>query len=282
MGEGAMAPSPFSWHFHLELVQPKSLVVCPYIPPPDKMSDQQISLFDFGGLDAAPPATPVKTTSKKTAPTPEPVAAFDPDRIPTSAKVPIPAGTYDSMEAMKAHCGSCQRCDLGSTRTNPVIGRGNPKAKLMIIGEGPGENEDLTGLPFVGKAGQLLDKILESVGLTEADLFICNVVKCRPPENRKPTQQEIDACHPYLLEQIRMVNPPLILLAGGSAVIGLLGDKTGITKIRGTWREWEGRQCMPVFHPSYLLRNQSKEKGSPKWLMWQDIQEVKRRLEELD
>ncbi len=253
------------------------------------MSDQQFSLFDTDTFEPAVPVTPdapakvlAKAKTPAKAPAVETTTPFDEAKIPTSATVPIPAGTYDSMEAMKVHCSSCERCGLGSTRTNAVVGRGNPQAKLMIIGEGPGENEDLSGLPFVGKAGQLLDKVLESVGLTDSDLYICNVVKCRPPDNRKPTNTEIDACHPYLMEQIRLVNPPLILLAGGSAVIGLLGDKTGITKIRGTWREWQGRQCMPVFHPSYLLRNPSKEKGSPKWLMWQDIQEVRRKLDELE
>ncbi|NJN49171.1 MAG: uracil-DNA glycosylase, partial [Alkalinema sp. RL_2_19] len=179
-------------------------------------------------------------------------------------------------------CNQCHRCGLTGTRTHAVISRGNPQAKLMIIGEGPGENEDLTGKPFVGKAGQLLDKILASVKLTEADVLICNIVKCRPPNNRKPHKTEMAACRPYLLEQIRMVDPPIILLAGASAIEGLTEEKgVKITKIRGEWREWEGRQCMPVFHPSYLLRNPSKEKGSPKWLMWQDIQAVKRKLDEI-
>lgn len=206
---------------------------------------------------------------------------FDPDLIPTNAKVPIPPGTYTSMEEISLHCNQCHRCDLGATRTYAVVGRGSPQAPIMIIGEGPGQNEDETGLPFVGKAGQLLDKILESVKLGEADVFICNIVKCRPPGNRTPTQEEMDACRPYLLEQIRMVNPPIILLAGASAVRGLIGDKRGITKIRGEWLEWEGRLCMPVFHPAYLLRNPSREKGSPKWLMWQDIQTVRTKLDEM-
>lgn len=206
---------------------------------------------------------------------------FDPDLIPTNAKVPIPPGTYTSMEEISLHCNQCHRCDLGAERKNAVVGRGSPQAPIMIIGEGPGQNEDETGLPFVGKAGQLLDKILESVKLGEADVFICNIVKCRPPGNRTPTQEEMDACRPYLLEQIRMVNPPIILLAGASAVRGLIGDKRGITKIRGEWLEWEGRLCMPVFHPAYLLRNPSREKGSPKWLMWQDIQTVRTKLDEM-
>jgi DNA polymerase len=151
----------------------------------------------------------------------------------------------------------------------------------MIVGEGPGQNEDETGLPFVGKAGQLLDKILASVNLTEDDVFICNIVKCRPPGNRTPTQEEMDACRPYILEQIRMVDPKIILLSGASAVRGLTGDKRGITKIRGEWIEWGDRLCMPVFHPAYLLRNPSKERGSPKWYMWQDIQAVRAKLDEI-
>lgn len=150
---------------------------------------------------------------------PKPAAAldpnFDPELIPTSAKVPVLPGTYGSMEEMSLHCNRCHRCDLGATRTYAVVGRGNPQAPILIVGEGPGQNEDETGLPFVGKAGQLLDKILESVKLTEADVFICNIVKCRPPGNRTPTQDEMDACRPYLLEQIRMVDPQIILLSRG-------------------------------------------------------------------
>jgi uracil-DNA glycosylase family 4 len=225
--------------------------------------DDQMDLFNLSET-AVPPSKDV-----------------NPDLIPTDAKVPIPPGIYSSMEQIKIHCNQCYRCDLGTTRTNAVVGRGNPHADLMIVGEGPGQNEDETGLPFVGKAGQLLDKILESVQLTEEDVFIGNIVKCRPPENRTPTQDEMDACRPYLLEQIRMVDPKIIMLSGASAVRGLIGDKRGITKIRGEWIEWEGRLCMPVFHPAYLLRNQSRERGSPKWLMWQDIQTIRAKLDEL-
>jgi uracil-DNA glycosylase len=236
--------------------------------PAKVMSEQQFSLFESDPASTAP----------------EPLAAspIDPALIPTSSSIPIPAGTYENLDQMKAHCSTCQRCELGATRTNAVVSRGNPAAKIMIIGEGPGENEDLTGQPFVGKAGQLLDRILESVRFTEADVFICNIVKCRPPGNRKPSRDEMNACRPYLMEQIRLVDPKIIVLAGASAIEGLFNEKSvGITKIRGTWREWEGRACMPMFHPSYLLRNPSKEKGSPKWLMWQDIQEVRRKLEEI-
>lgn len=227
--------------------------------------DAQINLFDMLEPTSPPESAP-----------------FDVALIPTSAQVPIPAGTYRTIDEMVPHCSSCQRCDLGRSRTHAVIGRGNPQAAIAIIGEGPGQNEDETGLPFVGKAGQLLDKILASVKFnSDQDVYICNVVKCRPPGNRTPTPEESEACKPYLLEQIRIVNPKIILLAGATAVRGLTGDKRGITKLRGQWMEWQGYLCMPIFHPAYLLRNPSRETGSPKWLMWQDIQAVRAKLEAL-
>lgn len=229
------------------------------------VNDEQISLFDLAPSASA--ATPT---------------GFDPELIPTSAKIPIPTGTYQTMEQMGVHCNRCHRCDLGANRTHAVIGRGCLSAPIMIVGEGPGQTEDETGVAFVGKSGQLLDRILASVNLsTEEDVFICNVVKCRPPENRTPTTDEAEACKGYLLEQIRMVNPKIILLTGATAMKTLVGVKQGITKVRGQWIEKDDRLYMPIFHPAYLLRNPSKDKGSPKWLMWQDIQAVRTKLDEL-
>jgi uracil-DNA glycosylase len=202
--------------------------------------------------------------------------------IPTDAKIPIPVGTYENMTELAQHCNQCHRCGLGDSRTHAVVGRGNLKAAIMVVGEAPGQNEDETGLPFVGRSGQLLEKILASVNLsTDHDVYICNINKCRPPENRVPTAEEMAACLPYLLEQIRLVDPKIVLLTGATAVKGLTGDKRGITKIRGQWMEWQGRLCMPIFHPSYLLRNPSKETGSPKWLMWQDIQAVRAKYDDI-
>ncbi len=239
----------------------------------------QISLFNFSDMEGngVPPA-PAKPAARPT---------IDPRLIPTSAAIPVPSGTYQSMTDLQEPCGRCQRCELGQTRTNAVIGRGNPNATIMLIGEGPGQNEDEQGLPFVGKSGQLLDKILASVNFDPAqDVYICNAVKCRPPGNRKPLPSEMEACRPYLLEQIRMMDPSIILLVGATAVQIILGGKEGISKIRGQWRSWKDpmgkqRQCMAIFHPSYLLRNQSREKGSPKWLTWQDIQIVRAKYDEL-
>jgi uracil-DNA glycosylase len=227
------------------------------------MSDEQLNLF--GGLT---PETEIKPAATK-------------DLIPTSANIPIAPGTYENIDQLAAHCGICQRCGLGATRLNPVVGRGAINATVMIVGEGPGQNEDEQGLPFVGRSGQLLEKILASVELSVAkEVYICNVVRCRPPDNRVPTPEEIAACKPYLLEQIRIIDPKIILLTGATALKALTGHKGAISKVRGEWIEWEGRLCMPIFHPAYLLRNSSKEEGAPKWLMWQDIQKVRAKLAE--
>lgn len=211
-----------------------------------------------------------------------PTADFDPAQIPTHASVPIPPGTYSTLEELKAPCNQCHRCGLGASRTNAVIGRGNAEADILIIGEGPGQTEDETGLPFVGKAGQLLEKILAAVKLdSEQDVYIANIVKCRPPGNRKPSDAEMQACLPYLQEQLRIIDPKIILLMGATSVQGLLREKTGITKIRGQWREWQGRLCMPMLHPAYLLRNPSRKEGGPKFQTWQDIQAVRAKYDEL-
>ncbi len=195
---------------------------------------------------------------------------------------PVPAATlpaheqFASLDTLREAACNCQKCPLAPTRTNVVVERGDRKAKILIIGEAPGEQEDLSGLPFVGKSGQLLDKILESVGFdTNKDIYVCNTVKCRPPNNRVPTEIETTTCKPYLLEQIRLVDPKIILLTGATSLKSILGEKLGITKVRGQWYEWEGRLVMPIFHPSYLLRNQSREQGSPKWLTWQDVKAIK-------
>ncbi len=170
--------------------------------------------------------------------------------------------------------------------TNMVIYRGNPRARLMIIGEAPGTEEDRQGKPFVGRSGQLLDQILQSVKLDpEQDVFITNAVFRLPPGDdgkplRKPTPDEIVYYKPYLLEIIRLVDPLIMLLTGNVATESLL-EKTGITKLRGQWFPWNGRWAMPIFHPAYLLRNQSRELGSPKALMWQDIREARRKYDEL-
>ncbi len=170
--------------------------------------------------------------------------------------------------------------------TNMVIYRGNPDAKLMIIGEAPGTEEDRQGKPFVGRSGQLLDQILKAVDFDPAeDVFITNAVFRLPPGDggkplRKPTPDEIEFYKPFLLEIIRLVDPAIMLLSGNVATQSLLGE-TGITKLRGRWFDWNGKPAMPIFHPAYLLRNQSRKPDGPKALTWQDVQEVRRRYDEL-
>jgi len=191
------------------------------------------------------------------------------------------------LNEIKQKCLLCEKCPLSKTRTNVVFSGGIPNNKLMLIGEAPGYWEDQKGEPFVGKAGQLLDKILASVVLSrQKDIYICNTIKCRPPENRNPLPDEKQACREYLDAQISILHPKIILLAGGVAVQSILGDVGGITRIRGKWFNGENyglpdTKIMPIFHPSYLLRNDSREKGSPKWLMWQDIKEIRKAYDNL-
>lgn len=175
---------------------------------------------------------------------------------------------------------------LADAGTNVVIFRGNPDAKVMIVGEAPGPQENIEGKPFVGRAGKLLDKILRAVDFDpQEDVLITNAVFRMPPGDgerdfRKPSNQEIDYYHQYLIDLIRMVDPLIILLAGNIACQSVLKE-TGITKLRGEWRQLHGRWIMPIFHPSYLLRNPSRDPGSPKSLMWQDIQKVRRKFDAL-
>jgi DNA polymerase len=197
-----------------------------------------------------------------------------------------PEEGYTTLEGLFKAMMSMKNDPLAKAGTNVVIYRGNPHAKLMLIGEAPGPQENIQGKPFVGRAGKLLDKILVAVDFDpEEDIFITNSVFRMPPGQggkafRKPTNEEIAAYKPYLLEIIRLADPVIILLSGNVACQSILGQ-TGITRLRGEWRQINGRWVMPIFHPSYLLRNPSREPGSPKALMWQDVQEVRRKYDEI-
>ena len=192
----------------------------------------------------------------------------------------------DRLNEVKQKCLNCEKCSLCHSKTNTVFSAGVPNPKIMLIGEAPGYYEDQQGEPFVGKAGKLLDQILGCVGFSRKEnIYICNTLKCRPPENRDPLPEEKEACWEYLKAQIDIIKPKIILLCGNVAVQSILPNADGITKIRGKWFQGGenvyGAKLMPIFHPSYLLRNDSREKGSPKWLMWQDIQEIKREYDKL-
>ncbi len=191
----------------------------------------------------------------------------------------VQAKAIVTLEALAERAQGCQRCGLARTRTHLVFGEGDPQADLMFVGEGPGEVEDQTGRPFVGPAGQLLTQILGSVGLKRDEVYITNVVKCRPPGNRVPTRQEMEACWDWLAAQIALIRPLIIVTLGNAATQKLLGRTEGIGQLRGRFYRWKGGiEVFPMFHPSFLLRNPSKKKGSPKYLTWLDIQAVKERL----
>ncbi len=161
-----------------------------------------------------------------------------------------------SMEELKAKCLNCQNCKLCQTRTNVVFGTGNPNAKVLFIGEGPGENEDLQGKPFVGRGGQLLDKMLAVVDLSrDKNIYIANMVKCRPPKNRDPEEEEVSACRPWLEEQIRLIDPKIIVCLGRVAALRFIDPNFKVTKEHGVFREMDGRLVMGTLHPAALLRN---------------------------
>jgi len=163
----------------------------------------------------------------------------------------------------------CTRCKLHKARNSIVFGDGSPNAKLVFIGEGPGADEDAQGLPFVGRAGKLLTQMIEAMGLQRKDVYICNVVKCRPPENRTPEPDEVAACSPYLLRQVDVINPKVIVCLGAVAAKTLLNTTRGITSFRGEWLEWRGRKLMATYHPAYLLRNPPAKAD-----VWKDLQKV--------
>ena len=176
-------------------------------------------------------------------------------------------------------CGGCCRCSLSSQRQQVVISRGHPNAKVMVIGEAPGASEDAQGLPFVGRSGQLMDRLLVEAGLMpDRDLFITNVVKCRPPDNRKPSARELSACRPWIDEQMAVVDPAIVILVGATAVSAMLGLKQAMRSLRGVWIEQEQRAWLPIFHPSYLLRNPSRDPGKPVSLTLEDLRQVRDRL----
>jgi uracil-DNA glycosylase family 4 len=219
-----------------------------------------------------------KTTLAKTLRKPEPYKL-----IPMTARkidvLPVPAGPSlfesaekiadDSLLKIQTDLGDCTRCKLHKGRNKIVFGDGNPKAELVFVGEGPGHDEDMQGLPFVGRAGKLLTQMIEAMGLRRKDVYICNVVKCRPPENRAPEKEEVATCSPFLLRQIDAIAPKVIVCLGSVAAQTLLETNRGISQFRGQWLEFRGRKLLATYHPAYLLRNPSAKSE-----VWKDLQKV--------
>ena len=184
----------------------------------------------------------------------------------------------DTLEKIRKDLGECQRCKLGKTRKNLVFGIGSPSARLVFVGEGPGGDEDLQGEPFVGEAGRILNRIIMAMGLKREEVYICNVLKCRPPRNRNPEKDEIAACSPFLLRQIQSVKPEVIVALGTFAARTLLDINETITKLRGKFRDFRGVPLMPTFHPSYLLHRQGEGNMESFWQVWDDMTQVLRLL----
>ena len=204
---------------------------------------------------------------------------------PVAPAIAAPAATSDlfssaglgdtrTLEDLRAHIGDCRRCKLAPHRTHLVFGVGNPRARLVFVGEAPGRDEDLKGEPFVGRAGQLLTEIItKGMKLRREDVYIANVIKCRPPENRNPEPDEVASCEPFLVRQLELIGPEVIVGLGKFAVQTLLRSKSPITQLRGRWFDYHGIMLMPTFHPAYLLRNPADKR-----LVWEDVQKVMRVL----
>ena len=227
---------------------------------------------DVPKVDAAPEAAAPRMQVIAAAADPEEFT--EPEKLPvsnqTAAARPEQFNTLDEIRSAVLQCGKCGLC---RTRKNAVPGEGNPDARLMFIGEGPGADEDLQGRPFVGKAGQLLDKMIAAMQFTREEVFIANIVKCRPPDNRLPAPEEADICIHYLRRQIELVRPEVIVLLGATAVKYLLNVTTGISRMRGRWLSYENIPVMATFHPAFLLRQESAKRET-----WNDLQQVMARF----
>jgi uracil-DNA glycosylase family 4 len=187
-----------------------------------------------------------------------------------SASLPILESNDPSLEAIMNDIGDCTRCRLHEQRKTIVFGEGDPEAKLVFVGEGPGAEEDASGRPFVGRAGQLLDKIIAAIGMKREDVYIANIVKCRPPGNRAPELDEVATCEPFLLRQLAFIRPKVIVALGSPSFQCLLRTREPITRARGQWREWNGIKVMPTFHPAFLLRSPDKKRE-----VWEDMKKVR-------
>ena len=200
---------------------------------------------------------------------------LEPPRLSPQARAYLDGGPFQpiSLEDLREDIGDCRRCKLYQDRTTLVFGEGSSKARLVFVGEGPGREEDQVGRPFVGEAGRLLTKIIEAMGLSRESVYICNVVKCRPPKNRDPDGDEIESCLPFLKRQISLIQPDVICALGRVAAQALLGKEFRITRERGKWHSFMDIPMMPTFHPAYLLRNPTAKRE-----VWEDIQEIMRHL----
>ena len=236
------------------------------------------------GTETDLPAAPIEEIAIAAPPPPQPTIFKTPAKEPPAlGALPIVSDASlfeaidrvenDSLERIREDLGECTRCRLHKRRNKIVFGVGNPRAELVFVGEGPGHDEDVQGLPFVGRAGKLLTQMIEAMGLRRDDVYICNVVKCRPPENRKPEDDEIATCSPYLYRQLDVIRPKAIVCLGATAAQALLKTKDSISRFRGHWLDFRGTKLLVTYHPAYLLRNPNA-KGD----VWKDLQKVMAQL----
>ncbi len=196
-----------------------------------------------------------------------------PDAAEEQQNLETNAALQETLDTIRTDLGDCRRCGLAASRTELVYGVGNPNARLLLVGEAPGREEDARGEPFVGEAGRLLDKILLAMGMQREEVYICNVLKCRPPNNRDPQPEEVATCEAFLIRQVAAIRPQVIVGLGRFAVHCLLKTKAPISRLRGEWQNYQGIPMMPTYHPAYLLRNPDGKRD-----VWEDMKEVLRRL----
>lgn len=230
------------------------------------------------GAVEAPPMTvaPALAPAAKVRPpsrTPASPTTYHPPTDPVGRPSADSVAGCGSLAELQQTIQGCLACPLGPCRLHFVFGEGNPQAELMFIGEGPGRDEDLQGRPFVGKAGELLDRMIGAIGLKRSDVYIANVVKCRPPDNRTPTPQEAAVCLGYLHRQIQLIRPKVIVTLGATPLRELLGISTGITRVRGQWQRLGGTPVMPTFHPAYVLRQYTQD---VRRAVWEDLKAAKK------
>ena len=245
---------------------------------------QFLSESGVSGLHCRPETLKILESWERPGPVPQRAPAPVPETPPPSpsgavAPVRAPADSTEkgkrspTLDEVRSVLGECTRCPLSETRRTIVFGEGNPDARLMFVGEGPGGEEDRQGRPFVGAAGRLLTKIIEAMGFSRQDVYIANIIKCRPPQNRNPRPGEIETCYPFLQQQIEAIAPEVICALVKFAAQTLLGTETPISRLRGRFHDYRGIPVMPTFHPAFLLRNADRKRDT-----WNDIQQIMARL----
>jgi DNA polymerase len=249
----------------------------PRVPTPVMAGAREPASLAAAPLEQQTPPASFDAPHQNRSGAPPPVARAAPPSLAVARALPIVQSAEERaahLEALGSRIAGCSQCRLHEARTQTVFARGTGSSGLCFVGEGPGADEDAQGFPFVGAAGQLLDRMISAMGLQREEVYVCNIVKCRPPDNRKPLPDEMLACRPYLEEQLEVLAPQVIVALGATAVEGLLGVGGGITRMRGTWKLYKGRVAvMPTFHPAYLLRT-----PSAKHAVWEDMQAVLRHM----